>query len=69
MSLEKTDQGREQRGLVRSLPKRICPDSGQVQEPPGAPFVGQCRSKCCEAERVGIVWRLGAHRLGLFRSC
>ena len=40
MRFEKADQRREQRRLARSRAQLICPDSGQVQEPPRAPFVG-----------------------------
>jgi hypothetical protein len=68
MGLEKTDQGCEQRRFVRPLAKGICPDSGQVQEPPRPPFVGERGSKRCEGKGMGIVWRLTPHRLRLFRS-
>ena len=69
MGLKKSDQRREQPGLACSSPQLLCPDSGQVQEPHRAPFVGKRGRKGCERERLGIVWRLEPHRLRLFRSC
>ena len=63
MRLEKADDGAEQCRLAHPMPKVICPDSGQVQEPPGAPFVSQRRRKGREGEGMGVVWRLGRHGL------
>lgn len=41
MRLEEADQSREQGRLARSLAKLIRPNSGQVEEAPRPPFVGE----------------------------
>ena len=42
---KEADECAEQGRLADPIAEVICPDSGQVQEPPRAPFVGQRRSK------------------------
>jgi hypothetical protein len=63
MCFEEADQGGEQRGLVRPAAKLLCPDSGQVEEAAGPPFVAERCRKRGKGKGMGIVWRLGRHGL------
>ena len=48
MRLEKPQQTGEQRGIAGSGAKRVCPDSGQVEEPPRPSAVAERCRKCGE---------------------
>ena len=61
--LEKADQGREQGRIGRPAPELICPDSGQVQEPPGPAFVTKRCRKGGKGKGQRIIWRLRWHGL------
>ena len=63
MRLEEHDDAREQRRLGRPAPELSCLDSGQVKEPPRAPFVRKRGRKRGKSESIGVVWRLGRHSL------
>ena len=59
-----------QRGEQRAARRRAVAnpsgvDSGQGEEPLGAPFVGQRRSKRAQRQRLGVIWRRRRHRLVL----
>jgi hypothetical protein len=58
MRLEEGDQRGEQARLVRPGAELVCPDSGQGEEPPRAPFVGKRGRERGESESIGVVWRL-----------
>jgi hypothetical protein len=45
------------------IPKLICPDSGQVDEPLGAPSVTKGCRKRGEGQTVGVIWSRGLHNL------
>ena len=64
MRLQKPDQCGEQAGLSGAGAQLICPDSGQVQEPPRPPFVRKRRRECRKGKRMGIIWRWWRHALG-----
>jgi two-component system cell cycle response regulator DivK len=61
--LQKREQPHEQRRFARSASQLICPDSGQVKEPPCATFVGKRRCQRREGKNAGVVWRRGCHSL------
>ena len=63
MRLEEAQSGGEQRRVAGPAPKLVCPNSGQVEEPPRAPFVAERRRKRGEGESHGVVWRLERHGL------
>lgn len=63
MRFEKCDEAGEQCGVGRPPPKLVCLDSGQVQEPLRAPFVGKRRRERGKSESIRVVWRLERHRL------
>jgi len=48
----------EQARLICPAAKLACPDSGQVEEPLRAAFVGERRRERGKGESIGIVWRL-----------
>ena len=63
MRFEEGDQRREKRRVIRLAPKLVCPDSGQVEEPPGPTVVSKRCSQCCKRKCLRIGWRLHGHRL------
>ena len=63
MRLEKAEQRREQRRLARPLSKLICPDSGQVQEPPGPPLLAKRCRKGGKGNGHCVGWSIGMHGL------
>ena len=56
------------RRVVRPCRSVICPDSGQVQEPLGAPFVGERRGKCGQGRARGDRLASRGASLRSFRS-
>ena len=54
MRLEEAHQREEQGCVIRRLAKLLCPDSGQVEEPPCASFVGQSRGQGNQRERMRV---------------
>ena len=67
MCFQEGNQRSEQAGVVSLGSQLVCPDSGQVEEPPRATFVRKRRGQSREGERMRVVWRLALHRLRLFR--
>ncbi len=63
MILKKGNDGCQQSWFVRPVPQFVCPDSGQVEEPLGAAFVGQHRRERGESEGIRVVWCLKHHIL------
>jgi hypothetical protein len=55
---EEGDQRREEARLAGPAAKLVCPNSGQGEEPPSAPFVSERRSKRGKGESKRVVWRL-----------
>jgi two-component system cell cycle response regulator DivK len=51
--LEEAEERREDCGLANSLPKLICADSGQVDEPLGASRVTK---RCCKGRKRDSMW-------------
>jgi two-component system cell cycle response regulator DivK len=60
---EEDDQGGEKLRIAGPAAQFVCPDSGQGEEPLGAPFVGNHRCKSGKSDRYGVSWRLGLHGL------
>ena len=58
MRFEEPQQRGEKRRIVEPAPKLVRPDSGQVEEPLRAAFVGERRRERGKGESIGIVWRL-----------
>jgi hypothetical protein len=63
IGFEEPDQRRQKHPARRPAPKLIRPDSGQVKEPPRAPFVGKCRGEREKRNGVRVGWRRLYHRL------
>ena len=58
MPFQECDQRRKQRRIIRLVPKLVCPDSGQVQEPLGPTFVAERCRKGGKGNSQRIIWRL-----------
>ena len=56
MCFEECDEADEKLRIARLLPKLLCPDSGQVEEPLRPPLVPErCRERG-EGNSRGIIW-------------
>ena len=55
MRFEEPQKRREKRRIGRAGAKLVRPDSGQVEESPGPPFVAERCRKRIEREREGVV--------------
>ena len=67
MRFEEPQKRREKRRIGRAGAKLVRPDSGQVEESPGPPFVAErCRKsgkgQCVNVLR-GTIWRIGKQSL------
>ncbi len=63
VGFEEADQRHQEFQIGRSRPEFVCPDSGQVEEPSGPPFVGHSRPQRHQRQSVRISWRVIAHSL------
>ena len=63
MRFQEGNQRREKLRISGAAAQLACPDSGQVQEPVRAPFVGNDGRKSGKRDRRRVIWRLGLHGL------
>lgn len=61
MAFEEANHGGEKGGLAGPAAKLICVDSGQVEEPPCPPFVGEHGGERRQRQDFGVICRAGRH--------